>query len=309
MNLGEKCFQVVEEPGYDVKVGATIDTQFISFKDFELPMRFLLLLLLLGPCAAQADVEIIPLRFRTVDQVIPVLRPLVEPGGALSGMQGQIIVRASAANIADLRRVLAIVDTQQRRLLISVRQDMEGSESGRGVGVSGTVGSDRFSISNESARDSANSGSGVNLQLGDGSARRDERVDQQVQALEGMPAYISTGQSQPLPAGNVTRAPNGTLIVSNSVAYHDVSTGFEVMPRLAGDRVFLDINPRRETPGPGGTVNVQRMSTSASGRLGEWFEIGGLTISASSQSGGILSSSNSQRQENRRVWVKVEELK
>ena len=176
MNLGEKCFQVVEEPGYDVKVGATIDTQFISFKDFELPMRFLLLLLLLGPCAAQADVEIIPLRFRTVDQVIPVLRPLVEPGGALSGMQGQIIVRASAANIADLRRVLAIVDTQQRRLLISVRQDMEGSESGRGVGVSGTVGSDRFSISNESARDRANSGSGVNLQLGDGSARRDERA-------------------------------------------------------------------------------------------------------------------------------------
>jgi len=272
-------------------------------------MRFLLLLLLLGPCAAQADVEIIPLRFRTVDQVIPVLRPLVEPGGALSGMQGQIIIRASAANIADLRRVLAIVDTQQRRLLISVRQDMEGSESGRGVGVSGTVGSDRFSISNESARDRANSGSGVNLQLGDGSARRDERVDQQVQALEGMPAYISTGQSQPLPAGNVTRAPNGALIVTNSVTYHDVSTGFEVLPRLAGDRVFLDINPRRETPGPGGTINVQRMSTSASGRLGEWFEIGGLTISASSQSGGILSSSNSQRQENRRVWVKVEELK
>ena len=64
-----------------------------------------------------------------------------------------------------------------------------------------------------------------------------------------------------------------------------------------------------QEPMPGGTASVHCISTSASGRLGEWFEIGGLTISASSQSGGILSSSNSQRQENRRVWVKVEELK
>ena len=53
-------------------------------------MRFLLLLLLLGPCVAQADVEIIPLRFRTTEQVIPVLQPLVEPGGVLSGTQGQM---------------------------------------------------------------------------------------------------------------------------------------------------------------------------------------------------------------------------
>ena len=42
---------------------------------------------------------------------------------------------------------------------------------------------------------------------------------------------------------------------------------------------------------------------------GEWFEIGEFAQSSSVQSGGILSSSDTQRQENRRVWVKVEELK
>lgn len=170
-------------------------------------MRFLLLLLIICSGALRAEVEIIPLRHRTVDQVIPVLRPLVEPGG------------------------------------------------------------------------------------------------------DGMPAFISTGQSQPQPTRNVTRAPDGALIVTDSVSYRDVSTGFEVVPRVSGERVFLDINPRRETPGPGGTLNVQRMSTSASARLGEWFEIGGLAISSNTQSSGILSSSNAQRQENRRVWVKVEEQK
>jgi hypothetical protein len=277
-------------------------------------MRLLLLLLVMFCGIARAELEIVPLRHRTVDQVLPVLRPLLEPGGALSGTQGQIIIRASLANIADLKRVLASIDTPQRRLLISVRQDLDGMDSNRGIAASGTFGTGNVSIGNERAgggvlREQGANVQGINVRLGEAGTRRDERVDQQVQAVEGAPAFISTGQAQPMPTRNVTRAPNGALVVTDSVNYRDISTGFEVVPRVTGDRVFLDINPRRETPGPGGTVNVQRMSTSASGRLGEWFEIGGMTMSSSTQSGGILSSSNMQRQENRRVWVKVEELR
>jgi hypothetical protein len=130
-----------------------------------------------------------------------------------------------------------------------------------------------------------------------------------VQALEGSPAYISTGSLQPVPNRNVTRTPGGGVIVTDSVNFRDVSTGFEVVPRVVGERVFLDINPRRETPGPGGSVNVQRVSTSASGRLGEWFEIGGFTQSSVTQGSGIVSSADIQRQESRRVWVKVDELR
>ena len=268
---------------------------------------FLLLLVALLPAALRAEVEIIPLRYRTVDQVLPVLRPLVEPGGALSGAQNQVIIRASPANIADLKRVLASIDAPQRRLMISVRQDLGAADASRGAGVSATVGSRSVVISNEPG--GAGRGRGVNVRIDDSNTRRDERVDQQVQALEGSPAFISTGSLQPLPTRNVARTPGGGIIVTDSVNYRDVSTGFEVVPRLAGDRVFLDINPRRETPGPGGTVNVQRVSTSAGGRLGEWFEIGSFAQSSSTQSGGIVSSADTRRQENRRVWVKVEELK
>lgn len=283
-----------------------------------LAMRLLLLSLVLFCGHAAAEIEIVPLRHRTVDQVLPVLRPLVEPGGALSGAQGQLIIRASLANIADLKRVIVSIDTPPRRMLISVRQDLEGSDVSRGAAVSGSIGSGNVTHGNErigNAGPASGTGGvvlpnqGVSARLAEGSNHRDERADQQVQAIEGAPAFISTGQSQPLPTRNVTRSPNGALIVTDSVNYRDISTGFEVVPRVAGERVFLDISPRRETPGPGGTVNVQRMSTSASGRLGEWFEIGGFAVNSSTQSSGILSSSNTQRQESRRVWVKVEELK
>ena len=270
-------------------------------------IKVLFFLFALLPTALRAEMEIVPLRHRTVEQVLPVLQPLVETGGALSGSQNQVIIRASRANIADLKRVLASIDTPQRRLLISVRQDSGGADANRAAAVAAGVGSGSVVISNETG--AALRGRGVNVHIEDSNTRRDERVDQQVQALEGSPAFISTGSLQPVPTRNVARMPGGGLIVTDSVNYREVSTGFEVVPRVTGENVFLDINPRRETPGSGGSVNVQRVSTSASGRLGEWFEIGAFVQSTLTQGSGIVSSADVQRQESRRVWVKVEELR
>src|SRR5512134_3242773 len=91
---------------------------------------------------ARADeVEVIQLKYRTAEQVIPTLRPLLEPGGGLSGMQSTVVIRASRANIAQLKQVVATLDTMPRRLMISVRQDAGGSFVQRGAGVSGTVAS------------------------------------------------------------------------------------------------------------------------------------------------------------------------
>ncbi len=55
--------------------------------------RFPLLLFLLFVAAsafAQGTLEVISLRHRTADQVIPVLRPLLEPGGILSSGDGTV---------------------------------------------------------------------------------------------------------------------------------------------------------------------------------------------------------------------------
>ena len=83
-------------------------------------LRFLLCLTFIfgGSAAAQQELEIISLRSQTVDQVLPTLLPLLEPGGTLTGMNGQLFLRASARNREEIRRVLATIDRPSRRLII-----------------------------------------------------------------------------------------------------------------------------------------------------------------------------------------------
>src|SRR5437016_12711706 len=69
---------------------------------------------------AQQALEIIPLRHRTVDQVLPALQPLVEPGGALTGQSGQLIVRTSPANLVEIKRALEAIDRPPRRRPLTV---------------------------------------------------------------------------------------------------------------------------------------------------------------------------------------------
>ena len=224
--------------------------------------------------AGQNTLEIIALRHRTADQVLPALRGLLEPGATLSGQGNQLFLRTSPDNLADIRRALDALDRPSRRLQISVRFDDSLDAASQGVEASGR-------ISNRSAR--------VDVRAHDARTSSAERVDQRIQVLEGGRAFISTGQSTPVMQGTVIR---------------ETATGFEALPRLAGERVLLDIAPRRET-----LDQQQYLATTVSARLGEWVEVGGAIESASRADRAILGSSASRSAEARRVWLKVEEMR
>lgn len=129
--------------------------------------------------SAQQPLEIIPLRHRTVEQVVPALQPLLEPGGTLSGSRGQLFLRASPTNAAEIKHALAAIDRPARRLEISVRFDDALARERRGVEASGSLGRDgaRIGITADDARRAAT-----------------ERVDQRLQLLEGSHAFILAGR-------------------------------------------------------------------------------------------------------------------
>jgi type II secretory pathway component GspD/PulD (secretin) len=233
-----------------------------------------------GAALAQGELEMIALRHRTPDQLIPALRPLVEPGGVLTAHGNQLIVRASRANIAEIKAALAALDTPARRYVIHVRFAHAAEEDRRAL----------------DARAQAQSGRArVDVRIADSRAAADTRADQSIQVLEGGRAMIATGSSQPLGR-------------RHAYSTQDLQSGFEVVPRASGDGVALEVRQQRETPGAApGAVEAQRLATTIHARLGEWVELGG--AGASRDDRGIVSSAQTRTSEDRRIWIKVEEIR
>jgi hypothetical protein len=240
--------------------------------------------LLLAIVAHAQTLEVIQLKYRTADQVVDTLLPLLEPGGTITGRGNQLIVRTSPGNLAELRRALDAIDRQQRRLLVSVRFDDAMESSRREIGASGT-------ISNRGAR--------VEVRGADGQGRAEERVDQRVQVLDGGRALIQTGASRPVRQRQYIQTPVG-VIPQEVTVVQDMTTGFEVVPRLTQSSVTVEIYAARA----GSTA----ASSVASGRLGEWFELGSVVMGGTRDERGVGSGSRAAAGETRRVWVKVEAL-
>jgi type II secretory pathway component GspD/PulD (secretin) len=256
---------------------------------------FLLLLLVAPAVLAQGTLEVLTLRHRTAEQVIPVLQPLLEPGGAMSGQLNQLIVRTSAGNLAQIRAALDAIDRPQRRLTISVRFDSAQDSARRDV--QGAV------------RITSEGNSSAAVRVGDASSRQDERVDQRIQVLEGGRATIAAGQSRPVRVRQVVQTPSGP-VVRETTEIQGAATGFEVVPRLAGTEVILEIAPQRENfVGRSGVIQSERIESTARGRLGEWFELGGTASSSSRSERGPLSAADRSVTGDRRIWVKVEETR
>ncbi len=258
--------------------------------------RFLLVLWFVVPVAlAQGTLEVISLRHRTAEQVIPVLRPLLEPGGVLSGQYNQLIVRTSPANLAQIRAVLDSIDQPARRLTISVRFDSAQDSARSGVQTDARI---------------SNRGSSAEVRVQDSRSSLDERVDQRIQVLEGGRAMISGGESRPIRQRQVIQTPSGPVIQETTVI-QGAATGFEVVPRISGSTVTLEIAPQREqfVPGSSGAIQSERVASTVSGRLGEWIDLGGASSASTRSDSGILSSRERTASSNRSVWVKVEELR
>ncbi|UVE19726.1 secretin [Pseudomonas sp. LS44] len=249
-----------------------------------------------------AATEIIPLNYRTADDVMPVVQAVLGNEGRVSAYGNQLVVNASPAKIDELRGVLDQLDKQPRRLLISVDTADTNYADDRGYNVNGSASAGNVEI--QSGRGEVNGRDQVRgirrstASRGGGS--------QQVQTTEGYPALIQAGQSVP-----ITTTSNGPYGQAYSdTQYRDVTRGFYVTASLTGDVVHVSIstNNDRLSQNPSGAINLQSTDTRVSGRLGEWMTIGGVNESRQESQSGFLQHYSTQGSENMTVRLKVETL-
>jgi len=269
--------------------------------------------------AGNMALEIIPLQHRMTDDIVDILRPLVAPGGTVTGMNNQLIIKTTPENLAELKTVIQSLDRTPRQLIISVRQNSGGRIDSQQHSVDGhystgdvTIGTDAPHRGRDGLVISAEDEDGnvIRYQNRKSVSRSTNENMFSVHATEGYPALINTGQSIPVP-NRTAYATSGGVVVTDSVEYINADSGFYVLPRLNGNQVTLLVAPRltRVAPGRPPVLDVKDIETTATGQLGEWIELGGINQSVRDSNHETLSSSNVDSNELHSVIIKVDEIK
>ena len=267
--------------------------------------------------AQQLVTEVIPLGYRSINEVIPLVRPLVKPSGSVTGMQGQLVVTATPRQLADIRSVLGKLDRSPVRLLISVRRGQSRTGQQGSVSVQGRTGN--IAINNGDAAvgsrddDQHLDKQYLSINMKSHARAAEENITQQVLVLEGREAYISTGEITPVRNRGAIAGPGGLYRYDNTEFYPAV-TGFYAIPRLNGDEVFLEMNTVSRQHNnlkisgylPQPTVAVSNINTSVSGKLGEWMVIGNIDQSGAITNRGIAVLSRQQESASMTISVRVE---
>ena len=227
------------------------------------------------PGAASAPAQdVVTLRYRTAEDLIPLVRPLLDGGAVLTGQGSRLVLSAPEARRSALLAAIAAFDIPPRRLQISVRFD--------------------------------NPSSAVNSVEVSTRARGGEPVEQRLQVIEGQRAFFYTTQAV-IPKQLLVSAP-GVLLVQNPQAPQS-GGGMEILPRIAGDRVTLEFYLQQNTTS--GTVNrtvqAQRVGTTLSAKLGEWVEAGG-QLTGGMTAGGVTASTQDLRGGGRLLYLRAIEI-
>lgn len=246
--------------------------------------------------------EIIPLNYRTAEDVLPVAQQVLGNEGRVTAYGNQLVVNAELPKIRELQQVLEQLDTRPHQLLISI-DTIDGSQGSQsGYSVNGSVSAGNVEI--QTGRGEVNGRDQVRIINRSTSSRGGGT--QQVRATEGSPAFIQVGQSQPVTNAGV--GPYGQ--VYSQTEYRDANQGMYVTASLTGNLVHITLSTRNDRFNNNyqGSMNTSATDTRVSGPVGQWIEIGGVSESNQSNQSGFARQYSTQGRNDSSLRVKVEVL-
>lgn len=255
--------------------------------------------LLLAAAAAvhAATLRSVELRHRDAAEVAELVRAVAEPGEAVVANGQVLILKAAPGRLDELADLALSLDRPAGRLRISVRQARTDRREARGAGVAANVGAGGVRVVTPG-------GAPPDSVQVYGTARAGTRArdaTQFVSAVEGRGARLAVGLQVPL-----TTVQYGPAGVRETVDWVDVTTGFDVIARVHGEDVTLDITPRDATPGRGGAVVFSAADTTVSGPLGTWIPLAGSVIETGADRRGMLAGTARHSRQEIAIEVMVE---
>lgn len=247
-----------------------------------------------------AATEVITLKYRMADEVVPLVESVLGNAGRVSPYGNQLIVNADPAHIEELRQLLEQLDTPPTRLLISVDTSQTRSQNQHSYELNGSASSGKVEIQ---AGERHGSDSVRIIQRS--TASRDGGT-QQVQATEGYPALIQVGQSVPL----TRHSSDGYGQAYSETEYRNVTRGFYVTARLSGEQVHISISSHNDrlSATQSAVIDLNSTETRVSGRLGEWISLSNVSEQSLDHQRGTVQRHSTQGRGDLSLRVKVERL-
>ena len=226
--------------------------------------------------APSSNQETIALRYRSAEEIIPLLKPLLGGDAVLTGQGSRLVLAAPDNRRANIKAAITSFDIPLRKLQVTVRFDDPKSADEQAV------------VSSRS--------------------RGNEPIEQRIQVQEGQRAFFHLTQSQ-VPKNMAVMA-RGVLLVQNPQPGGAAGSGIEVLPRVVGNNVSMEFYAQRSMVS--GVVNknqqTQRIGGTVSARLGEWVEAGGNVLGSAAGARSNTASTLDLRNAERTIYMRVDEI-
>ncbi len=250
---------------------------------------------------AETIFKIITLQHRFASDLLPAISPMVGLDGTATGMQNQLILRASPERMRDIEAIVESLDVARvnRRITVSNSNSIETQHNR--TEASGTIRRGNVSISND--RHAAPNNGRVDIVRNTSNTYRSG--NQFINVVEGERAYISNGQIVPFTQEwiSLTRR---YIQIERLTDWREITTGFAVRPRTIGNQVELEITPRIASLNNQGFIDVESLTTTIRVNLGDWVNIGGTMQNNDEISRKILGLQSTSNNQNSNIIIKVE---
>jgi hypothetical protein len=238
--------------------------------------------------ADDVGIDLVPLSNRPASEIIALLTPLLDNGTQLTDNGTSLLVKATPDQLKNIKALIQKLDVRQTNLIVSVMESQQVTAD--------QLNADAGIVSSDPEKSNANTARTYQTQ-----AKDDSEATHVVRTLEGVPAFIKVGQSDPQQNFSAYGYPT-------TMQYKETSTGFSVTPRLVGQQVLLNVSPWSETMNGQGQVKAQQAQATLRINLGEWVELGGVGQNANAKMNGTAMKTYQIDKNTQHILIKVDRI-
>ena len=229
------------------------------------------------------QLEIINLNHRPAKELIPILEPLIDKNGSISGEKYVLFIRTSYKNFQQIKEALITLDADFRQLSINIMQESATTMKQYG-----------FKVSKDNKK--------TNAKVYSTQHSASNPKQQTIQVTEGQWATLQTGMS--IPSISRSKNPNGTI--TESIQYKTILSKLKIHPVINGDKINIKIKSFTGSKDSINSGTTQGINTSVTGKLGEWIALGGITSANNNSASGFVFSTKRTSDSSQQIFIKID---